>query len=80
MPQTISERKLFSESNLFSQGVQAGEFTFLAQDARGPDGTAGAAQSAEQHAAQCLANLDTALRALGITRPITGFGRLLEEF
>ena len=63
MPQTIEQKMLFSETNLFSQGVQAGEFTFLAQDARGPDGTVGAAPSAEQEASQCLFNLDTALHA-----------------
>ena len=65
MPQTIDQKTLFSETNLFSQGVQAGEFTFLAQDARGPDGTVGAAPSAEQQARQCLVNLDMGLRACG---------------
>ena len=63
MPQTIEQKTLFSETNLFSQGVQAGEFTFLAQDARGPDGTVRAAPSAEHEASQCLLNLDTALHA-----------------
>lgn len=61
MSSTPSEQYLFSESRLFSQGVQAGEFTFVAQDARGPDGTVGACQSAEQQTVQCLLNLDTAL-------------------
>ena len=65
MPQTIEQKTLFSETNLFSQGVQAGEFTFLAQDARGPDGTVGAAPSTEQQARQCLVNLDIGLRASG---------------
>lgn len=63
MSQTLSEQYLFSEASLFSQTVQAGEFTFLAQDARGPDGTVRAAPSAKQQARQCLLNLDTALHA-----------------
>ena len=50
---------------MFSQGRQAGEFTFVAQDARGPDGTVGTAQSAERQTAQSLLNLDTALHTFG---------------
>lgn len=65
MPQIIEQETLFSETDLFSQGVQAGEFTFLGQDARGPDGTVGAAPSAEKQARQCLVNLDTGLRSCG---------------
>ena len=63
MSQSLSEQFLFSEASLFSQGVQAGEFTFVAQDARGKDGTVGPARSAEQQTRQCLLNLDTALHA-----------------
>ena len=65
MSQTIEQSTLFSEANLFSQGVLAGEFIFLAQDARGSDGMIGAAQSAEQQTRLCLFNLDIALHALG---------------
>jgi 2-iminobutanoate/2-iminopropanoate deaminase len=67
MSQTLTEQLLFSESSLFSQGVQAGEFTFVARDARGPDGTVGASQSAEQQTGQCLLNLDTALQPFGLS-------------
>ena len=66
MSQTPSEQYLFSEPNLFSQGVQAGEFTFVAQDARGQDGTVGTARTAEQQTHQCLLNLDTALHGFGL--------------
>ncbi len=61
MSQTIEQKTLFSEPNLFSPAAQAGEIIFLAQDARGPDGTVGAAQSAAQQTHQCLFNLDIAL-------------------
>ena len=65
MAQTLSEPSLYSEKNLFGQGAQAGEFTFVAQDARGPDGTVGVARTAEQQTRQCLLNLDTALHEFG---------------
>ena len=45
--------------------MQAGDFTFVAQDARGPDGTVSTAQSAEQQTNQSLLNLDTALHRFG---------------
>ena len=67
MARIISEPTLFSEAHLFSQAVQAGEFTFLAQDARGPNGTVGASQSAKQQTRESLLNLDIALRALGLS-------------
>ncbi len=65
MSRTIQIANLFSEPQLFSQGSQAGEFTFLAQDARGPDGTVGEVRSARQQAQQTLANLHTALDGAG---------------
>ena len=65
MAQTLIEKSYFSEADLFSPCMQAGEFTFTAQDARGPDGTVGTAQSAERQAAQSLVNLDTALQTFG---------------
>ena len=65
MSYTIHTPNLFSEPQLFAQGVQAGELTFLAQDARGPDGTVGEVRSARQQAQQTLANLDAALNGSG---------------
>jgi 2-iminobutanoate/2-iminopropanoate deaminase len=61
----IRVSQLFSENQLFAQGVQAGEFTFLAQDARGRNGIPGANSSAEVEIRQTLANLDTALKSNG---------------
>ena len=65
MAQTLVEKYYFSEADLFSPCIQAGEFTFTAQDARGPDGTVGTAKSAERQTAQALLNLDTALQTFG---------------
>jgi len=65
MSQPLSERYLFSEENLFSRGIQTGEFTFAVQDARGPDGVVGAASTAEHQTDQSLLNLDTALQSFG---------------
>lgn len=65
MSQIPTERFLFSEKNPFGQGVQAGEFTFVAQDARGPDGVVRAAPTAEHQTDQALLNLDTALQSFG---------------
>jgi 2-iminobutanoate/2-iminopropanoate deaminase len=65
MSRTIQVANLFSEPQLFAQGAQAGEFTFIAQDARGPDGTVGEVRSAQQQAQQTLANLDAALNGTG---------------
>jgi 2-iminobutanoate/2-iminopropanoate deaminase len=61
MSQTIEQKTLFSEANLFSPSVQAGEFTFAAQDARGSDGMIRAAPTAARQTDQSLLNLDTAL-------------------
>ncbi|MSP41540.1 MAG: hypothetical protein EXR70_23900 [Deltaproteobacteria bacterium] len=61
MAQTASEQYFFSEPNLFNHAVQAGEFIFLAQDARGADGTIQLAPSAEEQTSQTLLNLDVAL-------------------
>jgi len=51
----ISVPWLLSEQQHFAQGIQAGDFTFLAQDARGPEGTVGALRSAKEQAEQTLA-------------------------
>jgi len=58
----ISSARLFDESSLFLQGVRAGEMTFAAQDARGPEGSTGHARDAASQARRTLENLRTALR------------------
>jgi len=65
MSHTIQMATIFSEPQLFAQGAQAGEFTFLAQDARGPDGTLDDLLTARQQAQQTLSNLDAALKSAG---------------
>ncbi len=62
---TLSVPQVYSENQLFAQGVQAGEFTFLAQDARGADGSVGEFHSAWQQAQRILSNLDAALLSTG---------------
>ncbi|HWH76863.1 MAG TPA: Rid family hydrolase, partial [Candidatus Binatus sp.] len=47
--------------------MQAGEFIFLAQDARRVDGTLGRAHTAEQQTRESLLNLDIALHELGLS-------------
>jgi 2-iminobutanoate/2-iminopropanoate deaminase len=56
---------IFSEAELFAQGARAGEFIFLAQDARGANGTIGEFHTARQQAQQTLVNIDAALKAAG---------------
>jgi 2-iminobutanoate/2-iminopropanoate deaminase len=56
---------LFSEVELFAQGRQAGEFTFIAQDARGANGSVGEFHTAQRQAQQTLANIDATLKAAG---------------
>ena len=57
----ISSAKLFDESSLFLQGVRAGNLTFVATDARGPDGSIPDAGDSGNQARQTLENLRTAL-------------------
>lgn len=57
----ISSTSLFDERSLFLPGVRAGELTFVAQDARGPHGSTGAARDAVSQARYTLENLRTAL-------------------
>ncbi len=59
---TISSASLFDESSLFLPGVRTGELTFVAQDARGPNGSTGDARDAGSQARQTMENLRTALR------------------
>lgn len=56
---------LYVEDELFSQGVVAGDFTFVAQDARRPDGSLGDPSNASSQAYQTLENLNTALANIG---------------
>ncbi|MBM4297284.1 MAG: hypothetical protein FJ143_06035 [Deltaproteobacteria bacterium] len=65
MSQTLKTPDLFSEPQLFAQGAQAGEFTFLAQDARAADGTVGELRTAAEEARQTLTNIDAALKSAG---------------
>ena len=65
MARVISSSDLFAEAQFFSQGVQAGEFTFVAQDARKADGTLGSYRSPEEETRQTLSNLAAALNCLG---------------
>ncbi len=67
MSPTPSEQYLFSESSLFRQGVQAGEFIFVAHDARGQEGAVRAAPTAELQTDQSLLNLDTTLQPFGLS-------------
>lgn len=67
MAQTLDNQYYFSEPDLFRQGVPAGEFIFVAQDARGPDGVVRAAPTAELHTDQSLLNLDTTLQPFGLS-------------
>jgi 2-iminobutanoate/2-iminopropanoate deaminase len=61
----INSQQLFSENNLFAQGVVAGEFVFLAQDGRGPGGAVDDA-TAQVQARRALDNLVIGLKAAGL--------------
>jgi 2-iminobutanoate/2-iminopropanoate deaminase len=65
MSRTLQIPGLFSEPQLFSLAVQAGEFTFVAQDARGADGTVGGARTAAEQARQTVTNIELALKSAG---------------
>ena len=56
---------LFSEKGLFAQGVQAGEFVFVAQDARGSDGTIGEGRTAADQTRLTLNHLNATLATIG---------------
>ena len=64
---TIHLRELYAEGELFAQGVQAGEFVFLAQDARGDDGALGTYETAKSQTQRTLENLSALLTSLGQT-------------
>jgi 2-iminobutanoate/2-iminopropanoate deaminase len=61
----IDSQQLFSENNLFAQGVVASEFVFLAQDGRGPGGRVDNA-TAQGQARRALDNLAIGLKAAGM--------------
>src|SRR5205814_614978 len=46
---------------LFAQGIQAGEFVFIAQDARGSDGTIGEGRTAADQARHTLNHLNATI-------------------
>ncbi len=65
MVRTINTDRLYSETELFSQGIAADEFTFLATDARGPDGSINSPSDAQEECRQTLQNLRSALNTVG---------------
>jgi 2-iminobutanoate/2-iminopropanoate deaminase len=65
MATTLHSQLVFSEEMLFTQGIRAGEFAFLAQDARRSNGELHET-SAKDQALQTLENLDLALKTAGL--------------
>jgi 2-iminobutanoate/2-iminopropanoate deaminase len=65
MTTTIHAEQLYAEETLFAQGVVAGEFAFLAQDARRSDRELNA-KSVKDQTRQTLENLDLALKTVGL--------------
>jgi 2-iminobutanoate/2-iminopropanoate deaminase len=61
----IQPDTLFSEKELFAQGVQTGEFVFVAQDARDSDGTIAEGRTAADQARLTVNHLSTVLTAIG---------------
>jgi 2-iminobutanoate/2-iminopropanoate deaminase len=65
MAQTINTDRFYSEAKLFSQGMVADEFTFLAVDARGPHGSINRSAGAEEQCRQAMRSLRSALNSVG---------------
>ena len=65
MAAILHSRELYPEETLFAQGTMAGEFVFLAQDARRSDGMLNEKSTAKQ-ARQTIENLDVALQTVGL--------------
>ena len=65
MTSVLRSNELFADTDIFSQGIAAGELTFLAQDARGADGSIGQTLSVRDQTAKTIKNLATGLDALG---------------
>jgi len=61
MAEVIDSEKLYSEKALFSQGIKAGEFAFLSQDARGPGISSRMPEHAKSQTIQALEHLGIAL-------------------
>ena len=61
----IDSQQLFSENNLFAQGVVASEFAFVAQDGRDSNGAVNDPTSKGQ-ARRSLENLATGLKTAGL--------------
>lgn len=66
MAELIRSTSLYSEQALFSQGIKAGGFTFLAQDARRSDDSLGRGKDAGSQGNRTLENLSIALKSLGL--------------
>jgi 2-iminobutanoate/2-iminopropanoate deaminase len=67
MTNTIRLHELYSNDGLFAQGVQAGELTFLAQDARGPNEKVVENHGASHQSRRTLENLSLALKIVGLS-------------
>jgi enamine deaminase RidA (YjgF/YER057c/UK114 family) len=67
MTNTIRLHQLYSNDELFAQGVQAGEFTFLAQDARGPNEKVVENRGASDQSRRTLENLSLALKSVDLS-------------
>ena len=67
MTTELHSGQLYTEENLFAQGVMSGEFAFIAQDARRSDGLSLAA-SLEDQTRRTLENLDLALKTADMNR------------
>ena len=65
MATTLHSQLVFSEEMLFAQGIRAGEFAFLAQDARRSNGDL-RETSAPDQALRILENLDSVLKTAGL--------------
>jgi 2-iminobutanoate/2-iminopropanoate deaminase len=61
----IASPELYSEAGLFAPGVRAGEFVFLSQDARGPDGALDD-RTVSGQARRALENLAIGLKNAGL--------------
>jgi 2-iminobutanoate/2-iminopropanoate deaminase len=64
---TIHLPELYSDDELFAQGVQAGELTFLTQDARGRNGKVVENSTADDQSRQTLENLSRMLKSVGLS-------------
>ena len=65
MIQAIHSNQLYSETTIFSQGIVADEFTFLAVDTRQPDGSVRGPKRESSSAVKLLETLHIALNSCG---------------